>query len=148
MVILDSKKIGFMKELNSQIRALNSNEISTISVIKDSIASKKYGSDSGVIIITTKKYILDTFFKDFIMNSPLIEKIPTSDKLSEIGVVNDNPKSKNQPFDELSKYIFTNSNNEKVKKVSKIIFINPEDSIKINTDWKNGAIEIFAIIEE
>ena len=37
--------------------------------------------------------------------------------------------------------------NEKIKKVAKITYLDPEDSLKLNPEWINGAIKIDAIIE-
>lgn len=142
VVVIDAQKIGFYQDVETQIKALNSEDISTVTVYKDTLVTKKYGSDFGVIIITTKKYILDTFFKNFIENSTLKEKIKTAEDLKIIGVISGKPNSKNQPYDELSKYIFTNTITEKVKKIESIFFINPEDAVKINSAWTSGAIEI------
>ena len=64
IIILDAKKIGFMQDLKKEMEDINPNDISTVTVLKDSIVSKKYESNFGVIIITTKKYILDTFYKN------------------------------------------------------------------------------------
>lgn len=147
LIVLDAKKIGFIKDINEQIQAINPDDVSIVTVYKDSLICQKYGSNSGVIIITTKKFILDTFYKNNIENSSLKEKIKSSDDLLKIGVVTDNPESKNQPYDELVKYIDTYSISEKPKKVAQIIYINPEDSIKINPKWVDGAIEIDAVIE-
>lgn len=136
-----------LKDIKEQMEAINPNDISTLTVYKDSLVCKKYGSNSGVIVITNKKFILDTFYKNNIKNSPLKEKIKSPEDLLTIGVLNNNPESKNQPYDELYKYIDTYTINEKIEKVAKITFINPEDSIKINPEWINGAIEIDATIE-
>ena len=146
-MVLDAKKIGFMQDNKELMDNINPNDISTLTVYKDSLVCLKYGSNSGVIVITTKKFILDTFYKNNIENSPLKEKIKTPEDLLKIGVVNNNPNSKNQPYDELYKYIDTNTINEKIKKVTKINYINPEDSIKLNPEWTNGAIEIDSEIE-
>lgn len=148
LIIIDSKKIGFMKDLKKEMEDLNPNDISTVTVIKDSVVSKKYESNFGVIIITTKKYILDTFYKNNIENSPLNEKIKTPEDLLKIGIISADLKSKNQPYDELSKYIDTYTINTKIEKIAKIEYLNSEDSIKLNPEWMNGAIEISSIIEE
>lgn len=147
LIVLDAKKIGFMQDIKEQMDALNPNDISTLTVYKDSLVCQKYGSNSGVIIITTKKYILDTFYKNNIENSPLKEKINSPEELLKTGVVTNRPESKNQPYDELYQYIDTFTISEKIKKVAKITYLNPEDSIKINPEWLNGAIEIDAVIE-
>jgi len=147
LIVIDAKKIGFMQDINEQMQALNPDYISTLTVYKDSLVCKKYDSNSGVIIITTKKFILDTFYKNNIENSPLKEKIKSSDDLLKIGVVSHNPESKNQPYDELHQYIDTYSISEKIKKVAKITYLNPEDAVKISQEWVNGAIEISAEIE-
>jgi hypothetical protein len=147
LIVLDAKKIGFMKDIKEKMEAINPDDISTLTVYKDSLICKKYDSNSGVIIITTKKFILNTFYKNNIENSPLKDKIKSANDLLKIGVVNDNPKSKNQPYDELCKYIDTYTINEKIKKIAKINYLNPEDSIKLNPEWLNGAIEIDSIIE-
>jgi len=147
LIILDAKKIGFMQDIKAQMDALNPNDISTLTVYKDSLVCQKYGSNSGAIIITTKKYILDTFYKNNIENSPLKEKIKSSDDLLKIGVVTHNPESKNQPYDEFYQYIDTYTISEKIKKAAKITYLNPEDAIKINPEWINGAIEIDSEIE-
>ena len=147
LIVIDAKKIGFMQDINEQIQAINPDDISTLTVYKDSLVCKKYDSNSGVIIITTKKFILDTFYKNNIENSPLKEKIKSSDDLLKIGVVTNRPESKNQPYDEFYQYIDTYTISEKIKKVAKIFYINPEDAVKINPEWVNGAIEISAEIE-
>lgn len=147
LIVVDTQKIGFMEDHKDLMEKMNPNDISSLTVYKDSLVCKKYGSNSGVIVITNKKFILDTFYKNNIENSPLKGKIKTPEDLLRIGVINDNPKSKNQPYDELYKYIYTYNINEKIKKVAKITFINPEESIKINSEWINGAIEIDAAIE-
>ena len=79
--------------------------------------------------------------------SPLKEKIKSPEELLKTGVVTNRPESKNQPYDELYQYIDTFTISEKIKKVAKITYLNPEDSIKINPEWLNGAIEIDAVIE-
>lgn len=142
IIIIDAQKMGFMNDLKKEMEELQPDDISTISVYKDSIVSEKYGSKNGAIIITTKKYILATFYKNFIENSPLIENIPTIESLSNIGFFGANTQSKNQPYDELYKYIDTNTINEKIQKIAEIHFIKPEDALKINPAWNNGAIEI------
>lgn len=147
LIILDAKKIGMMQDNKEVIEELNAKDISTITVYKDSI-SKIYGSENGVLVITTKKYILDTFYKNFIEHSPLIENISSSEILATIGIISANPTSKNQPYDEFYKYIDTNTINEKIQEIDKIVFLKPEDAIKINPDWVNGAIEISSIFEE
>jgi hypothetical protein len=147
LIVLDAKKLGFMQDIKEQMEAINPDDISTLTVYKDSLVCTKYGSNSGAIIITTKKYILDTFFRNNIEKSPLKEKIKSSDDLLKIGVITDHPESKNQPYDELYKYIDTYTINEKIKKIAKIIYLNPEDSIKLNPEWINGALEIDAEIE-
>lgn len=147
LIVLDANKLGFMQDIKEQMEAINPNDISTLTVYKDSLICKKYGSNSGVIIITTKKFILDTFYKNNIENSPLKANIASPEDLLKIGVVNDNPKSKNQPYDELYKYIDTYTINEKIKKVAKITYLTPEDAIKVNQEWINGAIEIDSVIE-
>jgi hypothetical protein len=145
IIVIDSKKMGFMNDYKKEMEALNPNDIATVTVFKDSVVSKKYGSEKGVIIITTKKYILETFYREFIEKSPLKENIPTIGILSEIGVISGNSKNKNEPYDELSKYVDTNTFNTKILKVAKITFIKPKDSIKINEKWVDGAIEISSI---
>lgn len=147
LIILDAKKLGFMEDIQVQMEAIIPDDISTLTVYKDSLVCKKYGSDSGVIIITTKKFILDTFYKNNIENSPLKEKIKSPEDLLKTGVVTDKPESKNQPYDEFLKYIDTYTINEKIKKVAKINYLEPEDSIKINPEWTSGAIEIDSEIE-
>jgi hypothetical protein len=148
LIILDAKNIGFMKDINDQMEAINPNDISTLTVYKDSLICKKYESNSGVIIITTKKFILDTFYKNNIEDSILKEKIKSSEDLLKIGIISADPKSRNQPYDELSKYIDTNTINAIIEKIATITYLNPEDSIKLNPEWTNGAIEISSIIEE
>ncbi|MCV9926413.1 TonB-dependent receptor plug domain-containing protein [Flavobacterium sp. LS1R49] len=143
LVILDAKKIGFMDEVKNTLESINPNDISTMTVYKDA-NSMKYGSDSGVIIITTKKFILDTFYKNNIENTPLKLVIPSAEYLSKIGIISDKPKNKNQAYDELLRYIDTNTVNNKIEKIGSIVFIKPVDSQKLNPDWKFGAIEINA----
>ncbi|WP_304198817.1 hypothetical protein [Flavobacterium alvei] len=147
LIVVDAQKIGFMEDHKDLMEKMNPNDISSLTVYKDSLVCKKYGSNSGVIVITNKKFILNTFYKNNIENSPLKEKIKTPEDLLKIGLIGGNPKSKNQPYDELYKYIDTYNINEKIKKVAKITYLNPEDSIKINSEWINGAIEIDAAIE-
>ena len=147
LIVLDANKLGFMQDIKEQMDAINPNDISTLTVYKDSLICEKYESNSGVIIITTKKFILDTFYKNNIENSPLKANIASPEDLLKIGVITDHPESKNQPYDELYKYIDTYTISEKVKKVAKITYLNPENSIKLNPEWINGAIEIDAIIE-
>jgi hypothetical protein len=147
LIVLDANKLGFMQDIKEQMEALNPNDISTLTVYKDSLICTKYGSNSGVIIITTKKFILDTFFKNNIENSPLKANIASPEDLLKIGVITDHPESKNQPYDELYKYIDTYTISEKVKKVAQMFYIKPEDAIKINPEWINGAIEISSTIE-
>lgn len=157
LIILDSKKIGFMNEVQSILEPINPNDISTMSVYKGD-ASQKYGSQSGVIIITTKKYILDTFYKNNIENSPLKKEIPTTEDLLKIGVIANvktgtmttttKSDGKNQPYDQLSKYIDNNTINEKIQKIESIVFIKPSNSEKIKSDWKFGALEITSSVAE
>lgn len=147
LIVLDTQKLGFMQDIKEQMEAIDPNDISTLTVYKDSLICTKYGSNSGVIIITTKKFILNTFFKNNIENSSLKERIKSPDDLLKIGVVTNHPESKKQPYDEFYQYIDTNTINEKIKKVAKITYLNPEDAIKLNPEWINGAIKIDAIIE-
>lgn len=142
IVVIDAKIIGKMNENQEIIEAVKSEDVSTVTVFKDSIISKKYGSDYGVIIITTKKYILNTFFENFIKNSPLEQYIKTPEELANIGIIGLKEGSKNQPYDELLKYISTNTVNEKIEKVIRIDFIKPEDAKKLNNSWNFGALEI------
>jgi hypothetical protein len=147
LIVLDAQKLGFMQDIKEQMEAINPDDISTLTVYKDSLICKKYGSNSGAIIITTKKFILDTFYKNNIENSLLKEKIKSPDDLLKTGVVTNHPESKNQPYDELYQYIDTYTISEKIKKIAKITYLNSEDSIKLNPEWVNGAIEITAEIE-
>jgi hypothetical protein len=148
LIVLNAKKIGFMQDNKKEMDAINPDDISTLTVYKDSLNCKKYDSNSGVIIITTKKFILNTFYKNNIENSQLKEKIKSPEDLLNIGIVNGDSKSKNQPYDELSKYIDTYTINEKIKKIAEITFINPRDSIQLNPLWINGAIKIASEIEQ
>lgn len=148
LIVVDAQKIGFMQDHKDLMENMNPNDISTLTVYKDSLVCKKYGSNSGVIVITNKKFILDIFYKNNIENSPLKEKIKSPEDLLKIGIINGDSKSKNQPYNELYKYIDTYTINEKIKKIAKIIYLNPEDSIKLNPEWINGAIEISSIHEE
>jgi len=148
LIILDANKIGFMQDIKEQMDAINPNDISTLTVYKDSLICKKYESNSGVIVITTKKFILNTFYKNNIENSPLKEKIKSPEELLKIGIINSDSKSKNQPYDELLKYIDTYTINSKIEKIAKIAYLNSEDSIKLNPEWINGAIEISSIYQE
>lgn len=128
------------------MKALKSEDISSVIVIKDSLIVKKYDAEYGVLVITTKKYILETFYKDNIQNSPLKDNIKSPEDLARIGVVTEKD-SKNQPYDELSKYIYTNTANKKIKKIASIVFINPDEAVNINPKWTFGAISISAEIE-
>jgi hypothetical protein len=148
LIVLDAKKIGLMQDIKDQMESINPDDISTLTVYKDSLICKKYESNSGVIVITTKKFILDTFYKNNIENSPLKEKIKSPEDLLKIGIISADSKSKNQPYDELSKYIDTNTINAKIEKIATITYINSEDSIKLNPEWINGAIEISTISQE
>lgn len=141
LVILDSKKIGFMNEAQPILEPINPNDISTISVYKGE-TSQKYGSESGVVIITTKKYILDTFYKNNIENSSLKKEIPTTEMLAKIGVISSKADGKNLPYDELIKYIDTNTVNDTILKIASIAFIKPADAQKTNPEWKFGALKI------
>lgn len=145
LVILDSKKIGFMNEVQSILEPLNPNDISTMSVYKGDNASQKYGSKSGVIIITTKKFILDSFYKNNIENSPLKKEIPTTEMLAKIGIFGSKADSKNLPYDELIKYVDTNTANDTVLKIASITFIKPSDAQKTNPEWKFGALKITSL---
>jgi len=147
LVILDSKNIGFMNQAQKILDPINPDDISTITVYKGETA-KKYNSDSGVIIITTKKFILDTFYKNNIENSPLKKEIPDTAYLSKVFIIGSKAESKNLPYDELLKYIDTNNINDKVLKIKAINFIKPKDSQKMNPDWKFGALEIMSAKEE
>ena len=148
LVILDSKNIGFMNEAQSILKPINPDDISTMSVYKGD-ESKKYGSESGVIIITTKKFVLDNFYKNNIENSPLKKEIPTPEILTKIGILGSKADSKNLPYDELKKYINTNTvNNDTVLQIAKIAFIKPSDAQKINPKWKFGALEITPFVAE
>jgi hypothetical protein len=147
LIVLDAKKIGFMLDISKEMEAINPDDISTLTVYKDSLISKRYDSNSGVIVITTKKFILNTFYKNNIENSPLKTIIASPEDLLKIGVLTDHPESKNQPYDELQKYIDTYTLSDKIKKVASIIFIKPSDSEKINPEWKFGALDINAEID-
>lgn len=147
MIVLDAEKLGFMQDIKAKMESINPDDISTLTVYKDSLICKKYDSNSGVIIITTKKFILDTFYKNNIENFSLKEKIKSSEDLLKIGIINSDSKSRNQPYDEFSKYIDTNTINAKIEKIATIAYLNPEDSIKLNPEWINGAIEISTVIE-
>lgn len=46
------------------------------------------------------------------------------------------------------KYVDTNTVNEKIQKISSIVFIKPSDSEKIKSDWKFGALEITSSVTE
>lgn len=142
LVILDAKKLGFMQDVQKEIEAINPDDIATVTIYKDSSVSKIYQSEQGVMVITTKKFILTSFYQKYISDSPLKEQIKSSEDLLKIGVVTDNPKSKNQPYDELSKYIDTYTITQKILAAKNISFINPKDSMQINPDWKFGAIQI------
>ena len=144
LTILDAKKIGLILDVREQLESIKPDDISSLTVYKDPVTLKKYGAEFGVIIVTTKKFILDTFYKNNIENSPLQLKISTAEDLLKIGVITDHPESKNQPYDELAKYIDTYTLNDKTKKIGSIFFIKPTDAKKINPDWIFGAIEIIS----
>lgn len=147
LIVVDAKKIGFMKDINEQIQAINPDDVSIVTVFKDSLVCEKYGSKTGVIVITTKKYIRDTFYSNFIAISSLKEKIKTSDDLTTIGIFGGNATNKNQPYDELVKYIDTYTINQTIEKIAQMVFIEPKDAIKLNPEWTNGALEITAKFE-
>ena len=58
LIVVDAQKIGFMQDHKDLIENMNPNDISTLTVYKDSLVCKKYGSNSGVIVITNKKLVL------------------------------------------------------------------------------------------
>ena len=104
---------------------------------------QKFDSNSGVVIFASKKFILDTFYKNHIEKSPLKKEIPSVDYLSKIGIIGSIVDSKYLPYDdELSKYINITTIKGEEKKIASITFIKPADSQKLNTEWKFGALEI------
>lgn len=149
LVILDAKNIGYMDQAENTLKLINKNDLLTY-VYKGSGAEilQKFGSNSGVVIIATKKFILETFYQNNIENSPLKKEIPSAEYLSKIGIFGSKPESKNLPYDELVKYINISIINEDVKKIASISFIKPADSQKINQKWKFGALEITSTKEE
>ncbi|MES2412113.1 MAG: hypothetical protein V4535_11790 [Bacteroidota bacterium] len=140
LIIVDAQKLGLMKDLSREMQAMNPDDISTVTVFK-SEAAKKYGSDTGVIIIVTKKYILDAFYKQYIQNTALNANIKSAEALAKIGIINTKP-GKNQPYDELSKYISTGNMDERLLKIKKLQFLTPDFTQALNPEWTSGALEI------
>lgn len=142
LVILNAEKLGY-KNVEEVLKPLKKEDIATLSVVKEG-GLEKYGSNSGVIIITTKKFIIDTFYKNNIENSKLKKDIPAAASLSKIGIIGSNADSANQPYEELAKYININLDENLVQKIASIAFIKPSLAVKMNPDWKFGAIEIMS----
>ncbi|WP_337966918.1 hypothetical protein [uncultured Flavobacterium sp.] len=145
LVILDSKSIGYMDQAENKLKHINQNDM-LLFIYKGSADEilKKFGSNSGVVIVATKKFILETFYKNNIENSPLKKEIPTIESLSKIGIIGSKAESKNLPYDELVRYIKTTPHNEDVLKIASIAFIKASDAQQMNPDWKFGAIEIMS----
>lgn len=141
LVILNAENIGY-KNVEEVLKPIKREDIGVLSIAKED-ALERYGSNSGVIVIATKKFILDTFYKNNIENSPLKKEIPTVASLSKIGIIGRN-ESKNQPYDELAKYININLAENLVQKIASISFIEPSVAVKMNPDWEFGAIEIMS----
>lgn len=144
LIILDSKNIGYMNQAEKTLQRINPDDV-ILSIYKASSDEifQKFGSKSGVLIYTTKKYILHTFFKNNIENSPIKKDIPTIDRLSKIGVVGSVADNKDLPYAELIRYINATSINEELK-IASISFIEPSVAVKMNPNWKFGAIEIMS----
>lgn len=140
LVILDGKKLGYMNDVKKEMQDIVPNDVASMTVLKDIEAAKSYGSDSGVIIIVRKKYLLDSFYAENIQNSALKERIKSAEDLTKIGIVNAD-KGKNV-YDELSKYVFTNTVNKKILKVTGILFFDAKEAVRLNPAWTSGAIEI------
>lgn len=143
LVILDSKNIGYMDIAQNTLKLINPNDM-LMYVYKGSGTEilQKFDSNSGVIIFATKKFILDTFYKNNIENSPLKKDIPSVDYLSKVGIIGSKGDNKYQPYYELIKYINYTTINEEVIKITSLIFVKPTDSKKIDSKWKYGALEI------
>ncbi|MBB4801495.1 hypothetical protein HNP37_001556 [Flavobacterium nitrogenifigens] len=143
LVILDSKSIGYMDQ--NKLKHIDPNDMQLF-IYKGTRSEilEKFGSNSGVVIFATNKYILETFYKDNIENSSLKKEIPTVDRLSKIGVIGSKAEVKNLPYAELVRYIKTTPNNDDVLKITSIAFIEPSVAVKMNPDWKFGAIEIMS----
>ena len=148
LVIFNGKNIGY-KNPEDVLKTIKKQDLATLGIFKGDTedALKKYGSNSGVVVITTKKFILDTFYKNNIENSPLKKEIPTTDILSKIGIVVSKAENKNQPYEELSKYINIDLSEDSVLKIASITFIKPVDAVKMNSEWKFGAIEIMSTLD-
>ena len=142
LVILNNENIGY-KDGQGVLNPIKQEDIATLSVLKED-AFEKYGSKSGVVFITTKKFVIDTFYKNNIENSELKKKIPTKESLAKIGIIGRKAESKNQPYEELTKYINISLEENDVQKIASISFVEPSVAVKINPDWKFGAIEIMS----
>ncbi|MFD1602652.1 hypothetical protein ACFSJW_20385 [Flavobacterium artemisiae] len=145
LVIFNAENIGY-KSLEEILKPIKQEDIAILSVLKEN-GLEKYGSNSGVVVITTKKFIVDKFYKNIIANSELKKKIPTAESLAKIGIIGSKAENKNQPYDELAKYININLDENQVQKIASISFIEPSVALQMNPDWKFGAIEIMSTMD-
>lgn len=145
LVILDSKSIGYMNQVENKLKRIDQNDMQAF-VYKGSANEilDKFGSNSGVLIFATNKFIVETFYKNNIENSSLKKEIPTIEALSKIGIIGSKAESKHLPYAELVRYIKTTPSNDDMLKIASITFIKPSDAQKMNPDWKFGAIEIMS----
>ncbi|WET01644.1 hypothetical protein [Flavobacterium sp. YJ01] len=148
LVILDSKNIGYMDQAENTLKHINQNDM-LLFFYKGNAEEieQKFGSKSGVLIYVTKKYILDTFYKNNIEHSSLKTIIPTIESLSKIGIIGSRAEFKDLPYAELVRYIKTTPNTDDALKISSIAFVEPSVAIQLNPDWKFGAIEIMSTMD-
>lgn len=148
LVILDSKSIGYMDQAENTLKHINQNDM-LLFFYKGNAEEieQKFGSKSGVLIYVTKKYILDTFYKNNIEHSSLKTIIPTIESLSKIGIIGSKAEFKDLPYAELVRYIKTTPNTDDVLKISSIAFVEPSVAVQMNPDWKFGAIEIMSTMD-
>lgn len=145
LIILDSKSIGYLDQAQNILKHIDQNDM-LIFIYKGTAEEieQKFGSKSGVLIYVTKKYILDTFYKNNIENSSLKTIIPTIESLSKIGIIGSKAAFKDLPYAELVRYIKTTPSTDEVLKISSIAFVEPNIAVQMNSDWKFGAIEIMS----
>lgn len=124
-------------------KPLDMNKILLTRILKDSIDYNKYPFKSPVIIVVTKSYILNEFYRIALEKNPMLKKdIPSADYLLKIDVVSKKADNIEYPYNHFYKYVYTNDIKETVAKFDSIVYVKPEEAVKKNPKWTHGVLGI------
>ncbi len=142
ITIVDGK-IKNIDRNSKDYKPLDSDNTLIIRILKDSVDYNKTIFKAPFIVVVTKPYVLEEFYKIALEKDPTLKNnIPSADYLLKIGVISSNTKGIINPYGQFYKYVYTNDLKVTMRKIGSIVYIEPENAVKLNPKWIYGAIKI------